>query len=150
MSKKEEASKLDLLVRALFPDDEAASHEEVREFLHRVGCNRDELRSRLQRAARELAATARQKNVAPPPYLQAVVDALGKESTLPVDPSAAKSVALERVRSFLAKTGVPADFRLVEAYRASGAELGQGEQKILEEMRDELRREVDEENESKK
>lgn len=150
MSKKEEASKLDLLVRALFPDDEAATHEEVREFLNRVGCNRDELRRRLQQAARELAATARQKNVAPPPYLQSVVEALGQEGTLPVDPSAAKSVAMERIHSFLTKTGVPAGFRLVEAYRASGDKLEQGEQKILEEMGDELRREVDEENESKK
>lgn len=142
MSRRDDAEKLDALVRALFPDEEASTDGEVRAFLDTVGCDRERLRTSLREVAEQLAAKERRANVAPPPYLRSVIEACRDPWRLSQDPATATAEAQRWIATFQVPQPPPASIAFEQAFRGGDATPTDADERVLDELREDLRQEL--------
>jgi hypothetical protein len=142
VSEKDDAEKLDALVRALFPDDATAPAEDVRAFLNAVGAKRDALRARVRGAVEQLATRERRANSAPPPYMRSVIEACKSPLAISADPATAAAQAKSWVAGFQLPPIAPPTLRFAAAFRGGEGSRTEADERALEQLRDELRREL--------
>lgn len=127
------------LVDRLTEADEQLTPGEVRSTLALAGCDPEQLRVDLHLAARELAERQRAKGKAAPLAVQQVIEATGPPHEVPSDLRRALEKAKRWVQSF-AEPAVPiGDLDVLRAYRKS-SELSESDQRLLDELEDELKR----------
>lgn len=147
MSRKEESDKIEAVVRALLPDDESTSDENLRQALQDLGCDRPALHRRVRETADRLAAKCREAGRPAPPYLKRVADALAAPDTLPADPVAANSAADEWITGHMKRDRTGGQRRFLKAARRpSGTSPSPADDRVLDELRQDLQRELDEDD----
>ncbi len=142
----DEANRLDALVRSLFPDDATATDQEVSAFLEAMNSDVEGLRTRLVEAARELGAAERREQRSAPPYLRDVVTSLENAGSLPRELGAAASRAKEWLKGLMQPVSAPGHLTILEAYRKGDADLTEKDKETLDELADELRRKVEDDD----
>jgi hypothetical protein len=123
--------------------DDLLTPADVRSTLEMAGCDDEQLREQLYRAAHELAAKQRAKGKAAPLAVQQVVEATGLVE-MPSD----LRTALEKAKRWVTSFGQPVpvgDLGVVRAYRKS-KDLSENDQRLLDDLEEELKRRARDEN----
>ena len=108
------------------------------------------LHQRVADTARNLGTALRKENVAAPPVLRDVVDALSDDDALPRDFQLARARAAKRVADLEKKDAIDRDYRLLEAARKGPGSLSEKDQRLLDDEKADFQRELDEEHDETK
>jgi hypothetical protein len=147
--KREETNKLDALVDALFIDEVEPSEPEAGLLLKAAGLDLGALRRRLRDKAQQLAAFERKAGRAAPPYLARAADAFSHPEGLPHDPQLAAVVARSQMAALRSPVPVSGSTQFAIAHRGLEGGLTESDQKVLSELEEDLKRDIEQDDEQK-
>lgn len=128
------------LAARLTEADDLLTPAEVRSTLALAGCDPENLRETLHRAARALADRQRAKGKPAPLAVQQVIEATGPAHEIPGDLRRALEKATRWVKSLGEPIAPPlGELAVLRGYRKTG-ELSANDQKLLDELEEELKR----------